>query len=78
MKAPAVSKYSFRVRTRNGAVVENILIAGQDQKDAERKLLQMYKGCEILDSRCHSAMPTARPGPTNYEDVMNLITAIRN
>lgn len=78
MRAPSVSKYSFRVRTRNGSVVENILIAGQDQKDAERKLLQMYMGCEILDSRCHSAMPTARPGSASYEDVMNMITAIRN
>lgn len=75
MKAPTVSKFCFRVRTRNGSVVENILIAGVDAKDAERKLLQMYMGCEILDSRLHSALPTSRPIAANFEDVMNLITA---
>ena len=78
MKTPTVAKFSFRVRTRNGAVVENLLIAGQDEKDAERKLLQMYKGCEILESRLQLVAQSIRPGYTNYEDVMNLITAIRN
>ena len=78
MKALTVSKFGFRVRTRNGAVVENILIAGQDQKDAERKLLQMYQGCEILDSRCCSAASMTRPGLTSYEDVMNMITSIQH
>ncbi len=78
MNPPFLSKYSFRVRTRNGAVVENILIAGQDEKDAERKLLQMYVGCEILDSHLHSAMTMTRPGHASFEDVMNLITTIRS
>ena len=57
MGAPVLSKYRFRIRTRNGSVVENLLIAGQDEKDAKRKLLQMYQGCEILDSRRHSELP---------------------
>jgi len=32
-------------------IVENITIAGRDQADAERKLLQMYHACQILESR---------------------------
>ncbi len=77
MGAPVLSKYCFRVRTRNGSVVENLLIAGQDEKDAKRKLLQMYKGCEILDARRHSELLAARPGHASYEEVMNMITAVR-
>lgn len=76
MKPPAILKFSFRLRTRNGCLVEQVLIAGKDQKDAERKLFQIYRDCEILDARCHSPSP-ASSGPTNYEDVMNLITAVR-
>jgi hypothetical protein len=73
MRAPIISKFGFRIRTRNGAVVENLLIAGRDAQDAQRKLMQMYQGCEILGA---CSMPPVRAGQANYEDVMNMITAI--
>jgi len=41
MHAPASMKYGFRIRTRSGAVVDNLLIFGRDQPEAERKLRQM-------------------------------------
>jgi hypothetical protein len=41
-------KYEFSVRTRAGQKVEGIVIMGRDQADAERKLFQMYRHCEIL------------------------------
>lgn len=75
MKALTVSKFGFRVRTRNGALVDNILIAGRDQGDAERKLMQMYPGCEILHARSLPAQPAVRAGSASFEDVMNMITA---
>ena len=37
--------------SRNGAVVENLSIFGKDETDAERKLRQIYLGCEILKAR---------------------------
>ena len=44
-------KYGFKIRTRSGLVVDNLLIPGKDQADAERKLSQIYRNCEILESK---------------------------
>lgn len=44
-------KFGFKIRTRGGLVVDNLLIPGKDQADAERKLTQIYRHCEILESK---------------------------
>lgn len=49
MRPPVTAKYRFRIRTRPGAVLDNLLIPGRDPVEAERKLRQIYRGCEILD-----------------------------
>ena len=36
MQMPSTAKYGFRIRTRSGAVVDNLLIFGRDESDAER------------------------------------------
>lgn len=73
MHAPANTKYGFRIRTRSGAVVDNLLIFGRDESEAERKLRQMYLGCEILEARS-VASASNRGGPVTYEDVVDLIS----
>ena len=73
MHAPANTKYGFRIRTRSGAVVDNLLIFGRDETEAERKLRQMYLGCEILETRS-VASASNRNGPVNFEDVVDLIS----
>ncbi len=45
-----MTKFRFKIRARGGMIVENITIAGRDQADAERKLMQMYHACQILQS----------------------------
>ena len=71
---PALStKYGFRNRTRNGSVVENLLIFGKDEPDAERKLRQIYMGCEILEAK-RLVIQAPRSGPMTYEDVVDLIS----
>jgi hypothetical protein len=72
MQAPVVSKYGFRIRTRVGLVVDNLLIPGRDAAEAERKLRQIYRDCEILDRVCQQT--AARAAPASYEDVIALIT----
>ena len=69
------AKYGFRIRTRNGAVVDNLSIFGKDEPDAERKLRQIYLGCEILESR-RQALQALRSGPLTYEDVVDLISGL--
>jgi hypothetical protein len=74
------TKYGFRIRTRDGMVVEHLMIHGRDEADAERKLRQMYLHCEILECNVmQPAMmqPTKRsPGPAaaSFEDVISLIS----
>ncbi len=67
------AKYGFRIRTRSGAVVENLLIFGRDEAEAERKLRQIYLGCEILEAK-RLAMQLHRSQTVNYEDVVDLIS----
>lgn len=44
----STTKFGFRIRTRQGLVVANLMIHGRDEADAERKLRQMYQHCEII------------------------------
>jgi hypothetical protein len=67
------TKYGFRIRTRNGSVVENLLIFGKDEPDAERKLRQIYMGCEILEAK-RLVIQAPRSRPVTYEDVVDLIS----
>lgn len=67
------ARYGFRIRTRSGAVVDNLLIFGKDESDAERKLRQIYLGCEILESRRLLAQ-APRSGPLTFEDIVDLIS----
>lgn len=72
MQAPAVTKYGFRIRTRIGMVVDNLMIPGRDEVEARRKLRQIYRDCEILDCVC--VRGTVRTPVTSFEDVVSLIT----
>lgn len=73
MQPPLLTKFGFRIRTRVGLIVDNLLIPGRDAAEAERKLLQIYLGCEILERTCQR--PTSKAAPlTSYEDVISLIT----
>lgn len=72
MQAPLVTKYGFRIRTRVGLVVDNLLIPGRDAAEAERKLRQIYRDCVILARSCQPSV--AKAVPASYEDVIALIT----
>ena len=72
MQAPLLTKYGFRIRTRVGLVVDNLLIPGRDAAEAERKLRQIYRDCEILGRSCQQ--PAAKAATASYEDVITLIT----
>lgn len=67
----ALTKYGFRIRTRQGLVVDNLMIHGRDEQDAQRKLRQMYRDCEVIECTCHRG--SARTPGASFEDVMNLI-----
>jgi hypothetical protein len=68
----STTKFGFRIRTRQGLIVENLMIHGRDEADAERKLRQMYLHCQILDRSIQGG--TAKPAPMSFEDVVSLVT----
>jgi hypothetical protein len=72
MQPPAFTKYRFSIRSRAGVEVGNLLIAGRDEAEARRKLMQMYPGCVVLECVCQ--LPDAPPATLNFEDVASLIT----
>lgn len=66
-------KFDFAIRTRDGQRIESLVIAGNDQQDAERKLNQMYRYCEIL--RCEAKEVGVKQTDTNsVEDILSLIS----
>ena len=72
MQAPLLTKFGFRIRTRVGLVVDNLLIPGRDAAEAERKLRQIYRDCEIL-AQCGQQL-AAKAATASDEDVIALIT----
>jgi hypothetical protein len=68
-----MQKFEFSIRTRDGQRIESLLIGGRDQAEAERKLNQMYRYCEIL--RCEIKREEARPSEAaSVEDILSLIS----
>ncbi len=65
-------KYRFRIRTRHGLVLENLVIHGRDEADAERKLRQMYQHCEVKE--CMILASGQKAGQISFEDVVSLLT----
>ena len=68
----AMLKFDFSLKTRDGQRIESIQIHGKDLTDAERKLFQMYRYCEVISCRTisadHKLSPTA-----DIEEVLSLI-----
>ena len=74
-----MTKFGFVIKTRNGLTVDNLVIHGKDQADAERKLGQMYLHFEILERRViqekedTAAKETAAKEAAAFEDIVSLI-----
>jgi hypothetical protein len=66
-----VIKYGFKIKTRSGTVVDNLMFAARDRADAERKVTQIYHQCEILV--CRELQQTIREDGFDLESAINLI-----
>lgn len=75
-----MEKYHFSILSRNRLRIDSIAIMGKDRDDAERKLRQMYRHCEVLscETRPHAARPVPIPvhKPAN-DDRMSLEQILR-
>jgi len=66
-----MTKFGFTIRTRDGGLVDNLVVPGQDQAEAEAKLRQIYRHCRIVEVRV-----IAGPVPEGSNDLESLITLI--
>jgi hypothetical protein len=73
MHSPMLTKYGFRIRTRVGLVVDKLMIHGRDHDEAQRKLRQMYRDCEILECSTFNESVHS-PASASYEHVLRMIS----
>ena len=66
-----MQKFGFRIQTHSGMTVENLVIHGADQTQAEAKLRQMYHRCVILE--CKVVDELSRGDGTDLEGAISLI-----
>jgi len=66
-----MNKYGFKIRTRTGMTVENLNVLARDRDEAERKLRQVYRHCEILE--CHEVDPSLKGNGLDLEGMISLI-----
>lgn len=66
-----MTKYGFRIKTRGGMVVDNLLVSARDRAEAELKLNQIYHRCEILE--CNELRQTVKEEGFDLESAINLI-----
>ena len=66
-------RFDFSIRTRDGQRIESLIIGGVDQQDAERKLKQMYRYCEIFRCECKEG-GVKQADSTSVEDILSLIS----
>ncbi|APV51566.1 hypothetical protein BWI17_18840 [Betaproteobacteria bacterium GR16-43] len=68
-----MKKFGFKIQTRGGSTVDNLVIQGRDREEAQRKLRQVYHHCTILDEKL-----LADPVPedaSQLEGVISIITS---
>lgn len=71
----SLQKYGFRIRTRNGLILDNLSVQARDRSEAERRITQIYHYCEILE--CQENRRAAHAGAADVEGVIALISKTR-
>jgi len=67
-----MTKFGFRIKTRGGMMVDNLMVAARDRAEAERKVTQIYHHCEILE--CRELQEAVKEEGFDLESAINLIS----
>ena len=67
-----LTKFTFRIRTRSGTPVENLMVQAADRAQAEGRIRQMYPYCEIIECRELTAMP--RDEAASLDSILTIIS----
>lgn len=69
-----LEKFVFRIRTRNGVVMERLQIQAADEAGARARLVRMYPHCEILATNQKPAPQVAGSLSRSFEDIADLLS----
>ena len=69
-----MDKFNFSILTRDGQRVDNINIIARDETEAERKLRQMYRYCEIINCNTKATDDGKPQQVMSVEDILSLIS----
>ena len=64
-------KFGFKIKTRGGMVVDNLQVTARDRTEAERKVMQIYQRCEIIE--CLELRQPVKEEGFDLESAINLI-----
>lgn len=67
-----MTKYGFRIKTRGGMTVENLVVQARTREDAEIRIRQIYQHCEILE--CNEIATGNRGDGVDLESMISLIS----
>lgn len=75
-------KFQFSILAQNRLKIDSIAIMGKDREDAERKLRQMYRYCEVLSCEIKTAVSRFAPAQkqpeqektSSMEEILTLIS----
>jgi len=67
-----MTKYGFRIRTRGGMTVDNLVVQARSREDAESRIRQIYQHCEILE--CNESAAGSRGEGVDLEGLISLIS----
>ncbi|MBY0267135.1 MAG: hypothetical protein K2W84_12030 [Burkholderiales bacterium] len=67
-----MTKYGFRIRTRGGMTVDNLVVQARSREDAETRIRQIYQHCEILE--CSEIAASTRGEGVDLESMISLIS----
>ena len=45
-----MNKYGFKIKTRNGLILDSLTVQACNRADAERRITQVYHYCQIMES----------------------------
>ncbi len=65
-------KYHYSIRSANGVIIKNLHIYGKSRVDADEKIQNMYRRCEILSCELVTHYKNVS---SNYEDVIDAIVS---
>jgi hypothetical protein len=71
-------KYIYSIRTRDGLPIARLMILGKDQEEAERKLKQMYRHCEIVSCASDHQVTIKKGQNTFIESITSMLTKREN